>query len=215
VLHRGADAVVGHHDQDVVGVEVSVQRADPRVDVAVHVEEQPLAVVLPSLTGLGEVRVREDVERLDPHREQIDLALAQNLRGAVELGRDRLHVVHVDRIARARRAREPRALAASSSRRVRPSASWRRCAVRAGDLAVAARAHTAVREQAGWRRCARPRRPPRTDPASRAAPTRAPRTDCGPPIRARELDAEAVERARDRRAVRAARATRAPRAPRR
>ena len=69
VLHRRLDAVVRHHDENVVRVERGSQLGQPRVDVAIHVQEYRLAVVLALVREISVERVREDIEGLQSQQQ--------------------------------------------------------------------------------------------------------------------------------------------------
>ena len=60
-------------------IEQGVDAAQSRVEIAVRLEEQGATVILTAGDGLGEVCVGQDVEGLDPHGDQVDVALFDQL----------------------------------------------------------------------------------------------------------------------------------------
>ena len=98
VFHRRLDAVIGHYDQHVIRIEGRPELGETRVDVTVDIQQHALAVVLALSRELAVEGVRQDVERLEPDQQQIDLPGARQIDGRVQLRGDALHATPNPRV---------------------------------------------------------------------------------------------------------------------
>ena len=80
--------MIRHHDEHVVCVEGGAQFGQPRVDVAVHVQQYGLAVVLALGREISVEGVGEDVEGFQSQHQQVDVAGARQLDRRIQLRRD-------------------------------------------------------------------------------------------------------------------------------